>query len=228
MFDRIAPRYDLLNRVLSLGNDVRWRRRVVDRVSRIRPDRVLDVCTGTADLALAMPGGPAVFGCDFSISMLAMANAKAARLHRPLRLFAADALQLPLQSASVDVLTVAFGIRNFEDLGSGLRELARVLRPDGVLLALEFSHPRGLLAPVLGWWVRNVPPKIGRLVSRDQDAYDYLSASVARFANETGVREVLDRSGFRTVTTHRLTGGVATVYQAIRCRSITDHEKEER
>jgi demethylmenaquinone methyltransferase/2-methoxy-6-polyprenyl-1,4-benzoquinol methylase len=227
MFGRIAPRYDLLNRLLSLGSDVRWRRRVVGRSEKARPQRVLDVCTGTGDLAFAFPASVGVFGSDFSLPMLATARSKAGRSGRALPLFAADALRLPVKDASFDVATVAFGIRNFEDLENGLRELARVLRPRGTLLVLEFSRPRGLLAPILGWWVYNVPPWLGRLVSRDREAYQYLSESVAGFPDTGRVCEVLDRVGFGSIATHLLTWGVATVYEAIRTPVGSDHDEED-
>lgn len=223
MFGRIAPQYDLLNRLLSLGTDVRWRRRLVGRAELRRPRRVLDVCTGTGDLAFAFPEPADVLGCDFSLPMLLTARRKAARSDRSLPLFAADALQLPVKSATFDIATVAFGIRNFEDLETGLCELERVLRPGGTLLVLEFSRPRGALAPLLGWWVRNVPPTLGRLVSRDRDAYDYLSTSVAGFADATEVCEMLECAGFGSIAAHRLTWGVATVYEAIRKPTGSNH-----
>jgi len=172
MFGRIAHRYDLLNRTLSLGQDVRWRRAVARKVAAIEHPRVLDVCTGTGDLALTV-GGEMV-GADFCLPMLEKARLKVLRMQRTLPLCAADALHLPFAEATFDVVTVAFGIRNFADLEVGLGELVRVLRPGGVLLVLEFSRPRGPLAPLLGWWVRTVPPRVGRWLSGDAEAYDYL------------------------------------------------------
>jgi demethylmenaquinone methyltransferase/2-methoxy-6-polyprenyl-1,4-benzoquinol methylase len=228
MFDRIAPRYDLLNRLLSLGIDVRWRRAVVARTRKVDAPRVLDVCTGTGDLALAFPASVDVAGCDFSLPMLATARMKAVRRGRNMPLVVCDALQLPMRPSSVDIVTVAFGIRNFEDLATGLRELARVIRPGGILLALEFSRPRGVLAPLLGWWVRRVPPRLGRMVSRDRDAYIYLSESVASFANADEVCGLLGRTGFGSIAAHRLTWGVATVYEAVRTTAGIESNEEER
>ncbi len=212
MFGRIAHRYDLLNRVLSLGRDVAWRRRLARAVEEAGAGRVLDVCTGTGDVALSLPQDLGVFGTDFCLPMLARARAKARERGRGIPLFAADALALPLREASVDAVTVAFGVRNFEDLGAGLRELVRVLRPGGHLLVLEFSRPRGPLAPVLGWWSRNVPPRVGRWLSGDPEAYSYLPASVSTFPALGEMVELLESAGLVEVRGEPLTGGVAALY----------------
>lgn len=215
MFGRIAHRYDLLNRVLSLGRDVAWRRHLVRCVTGCAPNTVLDVCTGTGDIALAMTE-TSVVGADFCLPMLALARRKAGDDERQLPLVAADALGLPVADASVEVVTVAFGVRNFSDLDAGLRELVRVLRPHGRLVVLEFSRPRGVLAPLLGWWVRSVPPLIGRLVSGDAEAYSYLTDSVDRFPSGDAMCERLAEAGLEKVTSRALTGGVATLYQGVR------------
>jgi demethylmenaquinone methyltransferase/2-methoxy-6-polyprenyl-1,4-benzoquinol methylase len=225
LFGRIAPRYDLLNRLLSLGQDVRWRRRVARRVAEQRPRRVLDICTGTGDLALAFDPNVTTFGSDYCLPMLLRANHKARRRRGGLPLFAADALQMPVRDGCVDMASVAFGIRNFEDLEAGLRELARVLRPGGRLLVLEFSRPRGVFAPLLGWWVRHIPPRVGRLVSGDREAYGYLTASVATFPDGDELCGLLERVGVRPTAPRRLTGGVATLYEAVKV-SAGDGEEE--
>ena len=219
MFGRIAHRYDLLNRVLSLGSDVRWRRLVARRVAAVEPARVLDVCSGTGDVALGLNPGPTIIGADFSLPMLALARAKAGERRRALELVAADALELPLADACVDVVTVSFGVRNFEDLERGLAELIRVLRPGGTLLVLEFSQPKGLFGPLLGWWVRNVPPRIGRIISGDPEAYQYLPASVGAFADAEGMCGILGGLGLEEIEAKPLTGGVCTLYQGVRPRS---------
>jgi demethylmenaquinone methyltransferase/2-methoxy-6-polyprenyl-1,4-benzoquinol methylase len=216
MFGRIAHRYDLLNRVLSLGQDLRWRRLVARRVAALRPQLVLDVCAGTGDIALGLDPGPIVIGADFSLPMLSLARRKADSRRRPLRLAAADALALPVADASVDVVTVAFGVRNFEDLDSGLTELTRVLRPGGTLLVLEFSRPEGVFGPFLGWWVRAVPPRVGRFISGDPEAYDYLPASVGSFADAETMCETLRGVGLVRVEAQPLTGGICTLYRAVR------------
>jgi demethylmenaquinone methyltransferase/2-methoxy-6-polyprenyl-1,4-benzoquinol methylase len=218
MFGRIAHRYDLLNRVLSLGQDLRWRRIVARRVVSANPTRVLDVCTGTGDIALGLQRGPDVVGADFSLPMLALARKKAAQRGRALDLTVADALALPIRNDAVDVVTVAFGVRNFEDLEAGLGELARVLKPGGVLLVLEFSRPSGLLGPFLGWWVRTVPPRVGQLISGDPEAYAYLPASVGAFADAETMKTILGGLGLEDIDARPLTGGVCTLYQARRPR----------
>jgi demethylmenaquinone methyltransferase/2-methoxy-6-polyprenyl-1,4-benzoquinol methylase len=226
MFERITPRYDLLNRILSLGRDVRWRRAVAESVAQIAPGRVLDMCTGTGDLALALPASHTTCGSDFCLPMLVRARDKAARSRRRLPLFAADAQQMPIGDGALDVVTVAFGIRNFEDLETGLRELARVLRPGGTLLALEFSRPRGPLGPLLGWWMRHVPALVGKLVSGDPEAYGYLIESAQSFPEGKELCDVLEMVGLRTVDATPVTGGVATVYAAVKARPSGDREEK--
>lgn len=216
MFGRIAHRYDLLNRLLSLGQDLRWRRLLLERVAAAGSDRVLDVCTGTGDLALGADAKAAVYGCDFCLPMLARARSKSPDDAGRPRWFAADALHMPVADGTVDVVSVAFGIRNFEDLAAGLSELARVLRPGGRVLVLEFSTPRGGMAPLLRWWVRLVPPLVGRIVSGDAEAYSYLTSSVESFPDGARVCELLEKVGFDDVSATPLTGGVATLYDAIR------------
>lgn len=216
MFGRIAHRYDLLNRLLSLGQDQRWRRLVTARVASLAPERLLDVCAGTGDLALGMRGVDRVYGCDFCLPMLGLARHKMGAGPSAPCWFAADALRLPLGDAAVDVVTVAFGVRNFEDLGAGLGELRRVLRPGGRLLVLEFSRPRGPLGPMLRWWVRRVPPLVGRLVSGDAEAYAYLTTSVESFPEGDGLASIMGSAGLVDVRMRRLTGGVATLYDGAR------------
>jgi len=213
MFGRIAHRYDLLNRVLSLGQDVLWRRVMARRVRRARPGLVLDVCTGTGDVALGFPREIPAMASDFCVPMLALASRKAREKGRRLPLFAGDALRLPLSENAVDMVTVAFGVRNFESLEHGLAELVRVLRPGGWLVILEFSHPHGPLAPVLGWWTRTVPPRLGRWLSGDPEAYTYLPASVESFPDAGAMSALLARLGLTDVRASAQTGGVATLYE---------------
>lgn len=214
MFGRIARRYDLLNRVLSLGRDVSWRRTVARRVAELEPRLVLDLCTGTGDLALAL--GDGVVGADFCLPMLAHARRKAQQGGRVLPLCAADALRLPFVDRSFDSVTVAFGVRNFAALDQGLAEMVRVLRPGGALLVLEFSRPRGMVAPLLGWWARTVPPRIGRWVSGDPEAYSYLPASVSTFPEGAAMARSLETAGLAPVSMRPLTGGVVSLYEGRR------------
>ncbi|MCG6962103.1 MAG: ubiquinone/menaquinone biosynthesis methyltransferase [Acidobacteria bacterium] len=220
MFARIAHRYDLLNRVLSLGRDVAWRRAIARRVAKIDPRRALDMCTGTGDVALALPAAVPTLASDFCVPMLMRAADKARRRGRHLALFAADAARLPLADGSVEAVTVAFGVRNFERLEAGLAELIRVLGVGGKLVILEFSHPRGPLAPILGWWSRAVPPLVGRWLSGDGEAYDYLPASVATFPDRDGLCRVLEDLGLTAVAGTPLTGGVVTLYEGTKKAAV--------
>ena len=215
MFGRIAHRYDLLNRVLSLGRDVSWRKTVAQSVAGENPQLVLDVCTGTGDLAMAMKNG-LVIGSDFCLPMLDRAQEKVASRGRCVPVCGADALHLPFSDRSFDVVTVAFGVRNFADLDAGLAEMVRVLRVGGILVVLEFSRPKGALAPLLGWWVRNIPPRIGRLLSGDAEAYSYLPASVQTFPEGGEFCERLMTAGLDQVSAKTLTGGVASMYKGRR------------
>lgn len=215
MFARVAARYDLLNHVLSLGADFVWRKRVTKRVAQADPKVVLDVCTGTGDLALAQTGSTVV-GTDFCLPMLARARVKAQRRRVQLELAAADALMMPLRNGTVDVATVAFGVRNFEDLDRGIRELVRVTRTNGLIVILEFSRPRGILAPLLEWWARRVLPWVGRLVSRDGEAYSYLPESIRTFPEGSAMCELLRQNGLAGVTATPLTWGVATMYVGVK------------
>ena len=215
MFGRIAHRYDLLNRVLSLGRDVSWRRAVSKTVSGEDARLVLDVCTGTGDLAMALKSG-LVLGSDFCLPMLDRARRKGVVQGLRLPLCAADTLHLPYPDASFDAVTVAFGVRNFADLDAGLAEMVRVLRVGGILVVLEFSRPRGALAPVLGWWVRNIPPRIGRLLSGDAEAYSYLPASVQTFPEGREMCKRLEKAGLGQISAEALTAGVASIYKGRR------------
>jgi len=224
MFDRIARRYDTLNRVLSVGLDTRWRRRAVRELRLDGSARVLDVCTGTADLAIeaaARALGPAghVVGVDFSTEMLAIGHDKVHRagLSSRLQLVRGDATRLPLGDASFDAAMVAFGIRNVADMDAGIRELHRVVRPGGRLAILEFGMPR---VPGLAWLYRtyflHILPRIGRLVSRHSEAYTYLPASVAEFPSGEAFAAVLRPAGFSSVRCVRMALGAVYLYLAER------------
>jgi demethylmenaquinone methyltransferase/2-methoxy-6-polyprenyl-1,4-benzoquinol methylase len=219
MFDRIAPRYDLLNRLLSAGIDVRWRRASVDLLGLSGPARVLDLCTGTADVlieALARDTGRWGLGVDLSTEMLVRGRRKLGRQGLATRgvLCSGDAERLPILGAQFDAAVVAFGIRNVGDIEAAFREVARVLRPGGRFVVLEFSMPAGALGRVYRLYFGRVLPWVGGLVSRDRGAYSYLPASVERFATPSELQSLLERTGFIHVQRRALTGGIAHLYRA--------------
>ena len=219
MFDRIAPRYDLLNRVLSGGTDVRWRRCAVDRLELGAPARVLDLCTGTADLLVeALSRDPRIsgLGVDLSHAMLVRGSGKLARRGYSGRaaLAQGDGESLPVKAGLFDGALVAFGIRNVGDPVKAMREVLRVLRPGGRFVVLEFSTPRGLLGVAYRFYSRSVLPRLGGLVSGDASAYAYLPASVAKFPTPEAFASLMREAGFVDVRWKRLTGGIACLHRA--------------
>jgi demethylmenaquinone methyltransferase/2-methoxy-6-polyprenyl-1,4-benzoquinol methylase len=221
MFDGISGRYDLLNRLLSMGIDTHWRR-VALRMLRERgiPGRVLDVATGTADLALALAADlpqAEVIGVDISEGMLEVGRQKVERngLHPRVRLDQADAENLPFEDGSFDAVTVAFGVRNFENLDKGLGELQRVLRPGGHLMVLEFSRPTSpLVKGLMNLYSRSLMPALGGWLSKDRAAYAYLPASVQVFPEGDAFEERLQRAGLQPLGQRRLSMGISSVYIA--------------
>lgn len=218
MFDNIAPKYDLLNHTLSMSIDRVWRRRVVGEVRRTKPGRILDVATGTGDLAIAMARrirDVQVLGVDLSEQMLAVARRKieARGLDGRIVLDRGDAERLAVADASVDVATVAFGVRNFGDLGAGLRELARTIKPGGKVVILEFSRPRNRVFRALyEFYSYKILPRIGGLVSRDKRAYEYLPASVGEFPAPEEFMAMMARAGFRNCRARSQSFGIAQIY----------------
>lgn len=218
MFDNIAPKYDLLNHTLSMSIDRVWRRRVVGEVRRAKPGRILDVATGTGDLAIAMARrirDVQVLGVDLSEQMLAVARRKieARGLDGRIVLDRGDAERLAVADASVDVATVAFGVRNFGDLGAGLRELARTIKPGGKVVILEFSRPRNRVFRALyEFYSYKILPRIGGLVSRDKRAYEYLPVSVGEFPAPEEFMAMMARAGFRNCRARSQSFGIAQIY----------------
>ena len=218
MFDNIAPKYDLLNHTLSMSIDRVWRRRVVNEVRRTKPRRILDVATGTGALAIAMARrirDVQVLGVDLSEQMLAVAHRKveARGLDNRIVLDRGDAEHLAVADASVDVATVAFGVRNFGDLAAGLRELARTIKPGGKVVILEFSRPRNRAFRALyEFYSYKILPRIGGLVSRDKQAYEYLPASVGEFPAPEVFLEMMAQAGFGKCRARSQSFGIAQIY----------------
>ncbi len=213
MFDRIAPRYDLLNHLLSAGIDVRWRRRAVDLLELRSPARVLDLCTGTGDLLIeTLRRGPACagVGIDLSHRMLVRGAAKLLRsgLAGRASMVEGDGQRLPFLEARFDGALVAFGIRNLADRLGALREIRRVLRPGGRLVVLEFSIPSGFLGRLYRVYFGRVLPRLAGVLS-ERSAYEYLPASVERFPSPAEFAGLMCEAGFGAVRWSRLTGGVA-------------------
>ncbi len=222
MFDNIAPTYDRLNHILSANIDKLWRRRVVRIVRRMHPHRILDVATGTGDLAIMMARkieGCRILGVDLSEQMLAIAREKVAArgLDEHIMLSVGDAEHLDLADGCVDVITVAFGVRNFENIEQGLREMRRTINEGGHIVILEFSTPQNkLFGALYRWYSHKVLPFIGRLVSRDGAAYDYLPSSVDEFPKPERFMEMLREAGFKNCKARSQSLGIAQIYTAER------------
>jgi len=206
MFDRIAPVYDAMNRVMTMGLDQRWRRLAAEVVHP--GDRVLDAACGTGDLAVAAESaGGKVTGLDFSERMLERARSKSSSIEW----VQGDVMELPFEDGSFDAATIGFGIRNVSDLEGGLRELARVLRPGGRLAVLEITRPRGLLRPFFRLWFDVLVPLAGRILPGGS-AYTYLPASVRRFPGPDDLADAMQRSGFENVRYRLLAGGIVALH----------------
>ena len=211
MFDRIAPVYDLMNRVMTVGLDQRWRRLTAQ--AAVRPgDQVLDACCGTGDLALAdlRVGAERVVGVDFSEPMLERARRKSADVEW----VAGDMMALPFGDEEFDAVTVGFGVRNVDDLAAGIRELRRVTRPGGRLGVLEITRPSGLLRPFFRLWFDVLVPLAGKVLPGGK-AYTYLPASVRRFPGPEDLKAVIEQAGFGEVEYRRLGGGIVALHTAV-------------
>ncbi|WP_424494928.1 bifunctional demethylmenaquinone methyltransferase/2-methoxy-6-polyprenyl-1,4-benzoquinol methylase UbiE [Salinimicrobium sp. GXAS 041] len=219
MFDTISTNYDGLNRVISFGIDVKWRKKVVAIVKASNPRQVLDIATGTGDLAinLVKTGASEVVGLDLSEGMLAVGRKKIAEknLSAKIQMVQGDSEDLPFEDNSFDAITVAFGVRNFEDLEKGLQEILRVLKPGGVFVILETSVPTKFpYKQGYNFYTKNLLPLIGKLFSKDKDAYSYLSESAAAFPHGEKLNNILRKIGFTNVENKPQTMGVATIYTA--------------
>jgi demethylmenaquinone methyltransferase/2-methoxy-6-polyprenyl-1,4-benzoquinol methylase len=217
MFDRIADRYDLVNRVISLGLDRGWRTKAVRALALGPKARVLDLATGTGDLAIAIADAhrdARVVGLDPSEGMLAIARRKALSAADRIELVTGDVQALAFESASFDGATIAFGIRNVPDRARGLAEMHRVLRPGARLVVLELAEPEGLLGPLARWHVHHVVPTIGAWLSGAPE-YDYLQRSIAKFPSPAAFADMMRVAGFRDVDWSALTFGAATLYVGV-------------
>ncbi|HYH57470.1 MAG TPA: bifunctional demethylmenaquinone methyltransferase/2-methoxy-6-polyprenyl-1,4-benzoquinol methylase UbiE, partial [Anseongella sp.] len=217
MFNKIARKYDFLNHFLSAGIDRRWRKKAIDELAGIRPRTILDVATGTGDLAFeALRLKPQkIIGVDISEGMLEIARQKIARKGRgdAVQVRKADSEKLPFSDNSFDAVTVGFGVRNFEHLEEGLADMFRVLRPGGMLVVLEFSKPRSFpVKQLYGFYSFKILPFFGRLFSKDKDAYSYLPESVAAFPDGADFTRLMERSGFRETRVRSLTLGICAIY----------------
>lgn len=219
MFDNIAGNYDFLNHFLSLGIDIFWRKRLVRKLQKQKPQNILDVATGTADLAIAMmkikPFN--VVGIDISNGMLEVGRKKIKQqdLEKTIQLQQADSEDLPFKDATFDAVTVSFGARNFENLQKGLSEMARVLKPGGKIYILEFSKPT--LFPfkqLYDFYFKFVLPLIGKLLSKDNAAYTYLPESVKAFPHGKELNSIIENCGYTNAKNHPLTMGIASIYTA--------------
>lgn len=218
MFDSIAPAYDFMNRAMTLGIDKSWRRLGVELAAGKHPGRILDVATGTGDLAIALAKripDAHITGIDLSEGMLTEGRRKVKEcgFEKRITLEYADCLDLPFPDASFDVITVAFGVRNFEHLDKGYAEMHRVLRPGGTLIVLELSVPTSkILRPLYQIYTRGVIPFMGRMVSRDSRAYTYLPESIAAVPRGEHMLNLMREAGFRKAVYRPLTFGVCTLY----------------
>ncbi|HEU0226351.1 MAG TPA: bifunctional demethylmenaquinone methyltransferase/2-methoxy-6-polyprenyl-1,4-benzoquinol methylase UbiE [Arachidicoccus soli] len=222
MFNDIAFKYDFLNRFLSAGIDVRWRKKAIDRIKDTQPARVLDVATGTADVALMTYKilKPAqIIGIDISEGMLDIGRDKIqkAGLNNRISLQVGDSENLPFEDGSFDAITVAFGVRNFQNLEKGLSEMHRVLRPGGKLVVLEFSRPKQkIFKSIYHFYMNVVTPGIGKLFSKNKEAYQYLNESVQAFPERNDFVKLMNNATFKNTLYKPLTMGICCIYEGIK------------
>lgn len=219
MFDNVSSQYDTLNRILTFGIDVGWRKKVVELVMNTGAKKVLDVATGTGDLAIMFGKEQTeeVVGLDISPGMLEIGKKKVSgqKLDQKVKMIIGDSENMEFDDGYFDAVTVAFGVRNFEDLEKGLREILRVLKPGGTLVVLETSQPEGVVVkPLFRFYSKFVIPNIGKMLSKDKKAYDYLPESAAAFPYGEAFNNILLKTGFNTSRIYPQTFGAATIYQA--------------
>ncbi len=221
MFDNIAPSYDFLNHFLSMGIDKIWRRKTVKSISTINPKIILDVATGTGDLAIALLklNPEKITGLDLSEQMLAVAKKKVTEknLQHKIEFLKGDSEKLPFGNNKFDALTVGFGVRNFENLEIGIGEMYRVIRKGGMVAVLEFSKPKAFpVKQLFGFYFSRMLPFIGKMISKDKRAYTYLPESVQAFPEGDGFLNILAKAGFKSVKCRNLFFGVASIYTGVK------------
>jgi len=218
MFDNIAERYDLLNHVLSMKIDVSWRNKLVKWVSQEKPQSILDVATGTGDLAIVLQKGTKadIVGYDLSQKMLNIGIEKVekAGLGNHIKMVKGDAEKIPFENDSFDIVTSAFGVRNFENLSEGLKEMHRVVKSGGSIYILEFSKVKGVFGSIFNFYFKNILPKIGKIISKDLRAYTYLHDSANAFPYGEEMKKILLNVGFKKVEYKKLTFGISSIYKA--------------
>lgn len=219
MFDNIAPRYDLLNRILSFGVDIYWRKQAIKKLKKYRPQYILDVACGTGDFSFAaLEAGPEhITGLDIAEEMLQIGKRKAAERNvtDKISFVKGDSEALQFADASFEAVTVAFGVRNFEDLDKGLKEINRVLKPGYPIVVLEFSRPQHFpVKQLYRFYFKTICPLIGRLISRDSRAYSYLYESVSVFPEGQDFLQHLQNAGFKNSQCRRMTFGICSLYTA--------------
>jgi demethylmenaquinone methyltransferase/2-methoxy-6-polyprenyl-1,4-benzoquinol methylase len=221
MFDNISPKYDFLNHFLSLGIDIRWRKKGIKLLKEIQPKQILDIATGTGDFAIeALKLNPDhVIGVDISEGMLNVGREKLKKrkLDDRITLTSGDSENLPFEDNKFDAIIVAFGVRNFENLEKGLSEMFRVLRPGGKVVVLEFSKPKSFpFKQLYNFYFKNILPTLGKTISKDNSAYTYLPESVKSFPDGKAFTSILDKLGFKQTVCKPLTLGISSIYTGIK------------
>lgn len=219
MFNKISEKYDFLNRFLSFGIDIYWRKKVYNIIKKNSPEIILDVATGTGDLAIKLSGISDVIGVDISEGMLQKAQQKIQKkkLEKNIKLQISDAECLPFEDNTFDVVTVAFGVRNFENLEKGLLEMKRVLKNNGEIVILEFSQPKNkLISYIYNFYSKYFMTFTGGIISKDKDAYKYLDISSRKFISGEKFLKLMSDIGFKNSKCKKLTFGIASIYLAER------------
>lgn len=219
MFDNVSHNYDFLNRMMTLGIDMKWRKKVVQIVKERNPETVLDIATGTGDFAIMLSklNPKKIVGLDLSKGMLEIGieKVKNKKLDNLIEMVLGDSENLPFEDNSFDAITVGFGVRNFEDLDKGLQEIHRVLKPSGIFVVLETSQPDNyVIKKIFNFYSKYIIPTIGKLFSKDKKAYTYLPESAAAFPYGIMFNNILEKNGFNNATNKPLTFGAASIYTA--------------